>query len=78
MQTVERIACSIHGALLPGAAAWETLGAAEQTVYLDAARRALQALRMPSDAMLAEGNRRDLPADAANIWERMIYRALSE
>jgi hypothetical protein len=38
----------------------------------------LTILRSPTDQMLADGNRRDLPQDAANIWERMAYRALHE
>ncbi|PXA83311.1 hypothetical protein DMC47_43970 [Nostoc sp. 3335mG] len=83
MSMMDRIARAIHAAL-PGAAggnappAWEDLGDESRAGYLLAAHRALGAMRVPSDTMLREGERRDLARDAANIWERMIFTALSE
>ena len=78
MQTVERVACAIYTGLVPGAAVWDELPAGEQALYRAAARRAIAALRFPSDAMRAEGDRRDLPSDAGNVWERMVFSALGD
>jgi hypothetical protein len=83
MCMMDRIARAIHTAL-PGASggnappAWDDLGEEGRTGYLLAAHRALGAMRVPSDAMLREGERRDLARDAANIWERMVFTALSD
>ncbi len=78
MQMIDRVGSVLHAALLPEAPPWDTLTPAERSPYLDLAIKAIQAMRMPSEAMLAEGARHDLPGDAANVWERMIYRALRE
>lgn len=83
MTMLERIARGIH-ASLSGAASidadksWETLPDVETARYYTAAIRMLTILRTPTARMLKEGNRRDLQHDAANVWERMAYRALHE
>ena len=83
MSMTDRIARAIHTAL-PGAArgdappGWDDLGEEDRAAYRIAARRAIGAMRVPSDAMLREGERRDLARDAANIWERMVFTTLSD
>lgn len=83
MTMLERIARGIHASLtgapsIEADTAWETLSQDEKAPYVKAALRMLTIMRNPTNKMLAEGNRRDLPGDAANIWERMVYRALHE
>ncbi len=58
--------------------AWDNLSVEARSEYRVAAQRVIAAMRDPTDEMLADGNRRDMPHDAANIWERMIFRALHE
>ncbi|MFA6117497.1 MAG: hypothetical protein WC729_26130 [Sphingomonas sp.] len=83
MTMLMRIARGIH-ASLSGAESidadreWETMSVKDRSPYVTAGVRMLTILRTPTDQMLADGNRRDLPHDAANIWERMAYRALHE
>ncbi|MEG3152169.1 hypothetical protein U1769_19960 [Sphingomonas sp. ZT3P38] len=83
MTMLMRIAQGIHASLsgkpsIEADIAWETMSVSERAQYVTAAVRMLTILRSPTDQMLADGNRRDLPQDAANIWERMAYRALHE
>lgn len=83
MSMMDRVARAIHAAL-PGTAGsdappgWDDLGEDSRAGYRIAAQRAISAMRVPSDAMLHEGARRDLARDAANIWERMVFTALSD
>jgi hypothetical protein len=84
MTMLDRVARAIHTAL-PGATGglapppdWDALGEDDRAGYRVAAQRAISAMRVPSDAMLREGGRRDLARDAANIWERMVFTALSD
>jgi len=78
-----RIAKGIH-ASLSGAASidadiqWDELSEEDRGRYVQAAIRMLTILRTPTDRMLADGNRNGFPKDAANVWERMAYRALHE
>lgn len=83
MTMLKRIACGIHASLtgapsLEADTVWDALTEAEKAPYYAAALRMLTIIRTPTDKMLAEGNRRDMPRDAANVWERMAYRALYE
>jgi hypothetical protein len=88
MNMIERIARAIHQALsIPAAGsstadgsapAWDDLPYEERVAYLKAARNALGAMRHPTQSMLNAGARRDLPQDADNIWERMIFTALTD
>ena len=83
MTMLSRIARAIHAGLsdTPPAdadTAWKSLPQSEKARYLQTALRTLTIMRTPTDAMLIEGDRRDMAADAANVWERMIYRALYE
>jgi hypothetical protein len=83
MSMMDRVARAIHAAL-PHAGGgnappdWDDLGDEGRAGYFLAAHRAIGAMRVPTDVMLHEGERRDLARDAANIWERMIFTALSE
>lgn len=63
---------------LAPAGGWPALPVDEQERYRFAARKLIAAFRTPTRAMLAEGDRRDMPHDAANIWERMVFVALHE
>ncbi|MBA2934288.1 hypothetical protein HZF05_09265 [Sphingomonas sp. CGMCC 1.13654] len=78
----DRIARAIHTAL-PGASGgngppdWDDLGEDARAGYRLAAHRAIGAMRIPTDEMLHEGDRRDLARDAANVWERMVFTALT-
>jgi len=83
MSMMDRVARAIHAALPgvtgdPAPPPWDDLGEDGRTAYRIAAQRAISAMRVPSDAMLHEGERRDLARDAANIWERMVFTALSD
>ena len=83
MTMLMRIAKGIH-ASLSGAASidadtqWDEMSDDDRAGYIQAAIRMLTILRTPTDRMLADGNRRGFPHDAANVWERMAYRALHE
>ena len=57
---------------------WEVMSDEERHPYRTAAYRMIVMMRTPTDEMLAEGNRKGLPNDAANIWDRMIFIALRE
>lgn len=83
MTMLVRIAKGIHASLssapsLDADIEWESLPDDARAPYLTAAIRTLTIMRTPTDDMLADGNRRGAPQDAANLWERMIYRALYE
>jgi hypothetical protein len=83
MSMIDRVARAIHIALprmaISGAPiAWDDLTDEARADYHAAAHRAISTMRIPSEAMLREGERRDLSRDAANIWERMVFTALSE
>ncbi|WP_454886879.1 hypothetical protein [Sphingomonas oryzagri] len=83
MSMIDRVARAIHIALprmaLSGAPiAWDDLTDEARADYHAAAHRAISIMRIPSDAMMREGDRRDLSRDTANIWERMVFTALSE
>ncbi len=83
MTMLMRIARGIHASLSGAASieadtAWDALPPHEKTPYVAASIRMLTIMRTPTDKMLAEGNRRNMPNDAANIWERMAYAALHE
>ena len=78
----ERIARTIHASLSGASSAeadvrWNDMTSGDRSPYLIAARRVLHTLRTPTAPMLAEGNAGSA-RDAANVWERMIYRALHE
>jgi hypothetical protein len=77
MTMIDRVAHAIHAALAGEAPAWETLHEESRDAYRRAAHRAIGAMRVPTSPMLHEGDRRDLARDAANIWERMVFAALS-
>ncbi|MDB5737007.1 MAG: hypothetical protein JWO65_675 [Sphingomonas bacterium] len=79
----ERMAQTIYAMAEPptiGGApiAWADLPDDDKAPFWKAARHILMVMRAPTPAMLAEGDRRDLPADAANVWERMLFAAMSE
>ena len=79
---MDRVARAIHATLPrvaggPAALDWDDLGDEARDGYRLAAHRAIVAMRLPTDAMLREGDRRDLARDAANVWERMIFTALA-
>lgn len=80
---LDQVARALH-ATLPrtatgdAAPAWDDLPEEARGDYRLAAYRAIAAMRVPSDPMLAEGARSDLSPDAANVWERMVFTALSE
>ena len=83
MTMLMRIARGIHASLsgadsIESDQEWEGLSVSERSPYVTAAFRMLTIIRTPTDQMLAEGKRRDMPSDAANIWERMAYCALHE
>ncbi len=83
MMMIERIAMSIHDSLAHGTdvgepTAWHTLTDDLRSPYRVAAVKVLGAMRGPTHQMLADGNLHGSPADAANVWERMIFRALYE
>lgn len=78
-----RLAKGIHASLSGAASieadvAWEGLPVEARSPYVTAAIRMLMILRAPTDQMLADGNAKGVPDDAANVWERMIFRALHE
>ncbi|WBO21625.1 hypothetical protein [Sphingomonas abietis] len=80
---IDRVAHAIHAAVprlaISGAVlAWDDLSDEARAEYRIAASRAIAAMRIPTDAMLDAGDRRDLPHDAANIWERMVFTAMSD
>jgi hypothetical protein len=77
MSMIDRVARAIHAALprtaISGAMiAWDDMSDEGRDEYVIAAHRAISAMRVPSETMLREGDRRDLSHDAANIWERMV------
>ena len=83
MSMLMRIAKGIHASLsgapsIEADTEWDGMSDDEQAAYVTAAVRMLTILRNPTDQMLAEGNREGFPKDAANVWERMAYRALHE
>ena len=83
MTMLMRVAQGIHASLsgapsIEADTAWEALPPNEKARYVTASIRMLTIIRTPTDKMLAEGNRRNRPNDAANIWERMAYAALHE
>jgi hypothetical protein len=65
---------AISGAII----GWSDLSEESRSDYRIAAQRVIAEMRYPTDEMLADGDRRGLPRDAANVWERMIFRALHE
>jgi hypothetical protein len=68
---------SLSGASSPADdAGWNVLPDSIRDHYRTAAYRAIMTLRTPSPEMLKEGNRRGMPMDAGNVWERMIFTAL--
>lgn len=78
----ERIAKAIHASLTDAPSMdedhrWTAMQSAEKAPFLTAARRVLHVMRNPTSGMLGEGDA-SRARDAANIWERMIYRALHE
>ena len=79
-ERVAKILCLIAPKIaISGASiAWDNLSEESRTEYRIAAQRVVASMRDPTDEMLADGNRRDMPHDAANVWERMIFRALHE
>lgn len=77
----ERVARAFHSNVSPGMAQtasldWDELPDVVRADFRVAAQKLIAAMRLPTDDMLAEGDRRDLPKDAANMWERMIFRAM--
>jgi gamma-glutamyl:cysteine ligase YbdK (ATP-grasp superfamily) len=83
MSMIDRVAHAIYAAAprlaISGAPlAWDDLEDETRSDYRVAARKAIAAMRIPTDAMLDAGDRRDLSRDAANIWERMMFTAISE
>lgn len=83
MSMIDRVARAIHVALprvaISGAPIpWDDLTDEARADYRAAAHRAISVMRSPTEIMLREGDRRDLSRDAANIWERMVFTALSE
>jgi hypothetical protein len=82
MSMIDRVARAIYAAaprLVSGAPlAWDDLEDETRSDYRVAAAKAIAAMRIPTDAMLDAGDRRDLARDAANIWERMVFTAMSE
>jgi hypothetical protein len=71
---IERIAQTIFCSEHPGAI--KPVAVAEREVAL--ARDILMAMREPTDEMVDEGTRADLPSDAEVVWLRMIDTALGE
>ncbi|WP_419825070.1 hypothetical protein [Sphingomonas sp.] len=79
MKTIERVARAIHQSSAGGTPKdYDGLREEIRRAYEIAARMAIAAMRHPSAAMVEEGNRRDMGGDAANVWERMLFRALNE
>ncbi len=81
MPMINRVARAIHTVLPPAAIsgapiAWDDMSDEARADYAVAARRAIAAMRFATDAMINQGDRRDLARDAANIWERMVYTAM--
>ena len=77
MSMLERVGRAVHAAKTDAAIDdWDMMPESERRPYRNAARRIVAAMLVPTDEMIAEGKRRDLPRDAANIWERMVFRAL--
>lgn len=77
----ERLARTFHELVTPAMAEaagadWEALPEASRIDFRIAAKKLMGMLRTPTADMLAEGNRRDLPGDAGNVWERMIFQAI--
>ena len=83
MSMIDRVAHAIYTAAprlaISGTPlAWDDLEDETRGDYRIAASKAIAAMRTPTDAMLDAGDRRDLSRDAANIWERMVFTAMSE
>jgi hypothetical protein len=83
MSLNETLSMTIY-ASLSGASAfaaeigWAVLSEAEKHPYRTAAYRVIKMMRTPTSEMVAEGNSKGLPTDAANVWDRMIFIALRE
>jgi hypothetical protein len=83
MSMINRVARAIYAAapqlaISDAPQAWDDLEDEARSDYRAAAAKAIAAMRIPTDAMLDAGDRRDLARDAANIWERMVFTAMSE
>lgn len=78
MTMVERVAKNIYeGRNGRGCVPWSRRSGGHKAPYLSDARAAIEAMREPTDAMIAEGNAYDECAPY-DIYESMIDAALSE